>query len=77
MFLVFYIGRGIPSPPKIKFSQKTTRTKQTTPKEIGSVRIIAIFVNTASTAANVEELSSIYIGEKTIKSNIPQTDKRS
>ena len=37
MFLVFYIGRGIPSPPKIKFSQKTTRTKQTTPKGIGSV----------------------------------------
>ena len=36
MFLVFYIARGIPSPPKIKFSQKTS-TKQTTPKQIGSV----------------------------------------
>ena len=37
MFRVFYIARGIPSPPKIKFSQKTTRTKQTTPKKIGPV----------------------------------------
>ena len=37
MFLVFYKARGIPSFLKINFSQKTIRTKQTTPKKIGSV----------------------------------------
>nr|XP_022337283.1 uncharacterized protein LOC111133306 [Crassostrea virginica] len=35
-------ARGIPSPPKIKFSQKTTRTKQTTPKKIGSVEGLSL-----------------------------------